>query len=316
MAKLGDIRGGYHYVKLAFSLLDKVGSRESAGEVICIGTQVRAYVEPLQAALEYHTEGYKAAMASGDIIQAALNSMLGHANSFLAGKNLQIMQENCAEVMKFMEERKLVIFMFQMQYFMHSVLKLIGIDEESKQVSAEEQSILATNNSVMTSYFYQKAYTSFMFRSYDGTKDNTEKYLACIGHTWANLFLHFAFHSFYIGLISFWLARKSTDGQQQQQQWYERGKSSKVALQKWAESSLWTFENKWFLLEAEDACCNNDVEAAKMYYDKAISSAKDHKVSKIEYRKIDLNRVLSVQVLLTKTLHLILLVPQRRSIGW
>jgi hypothetical protein len=116
------------------------------------------------------------------------------------------------------------------------------------------------------------------------------------------------------------LARKSTDGQrqqqQQQQQWYERGKSSKVALQKWAESSLWTFENKWFLLEAEDACCNNDVEAAKMYYDKAISSAKDHKVSKIEYRKIDLNRVLSVQVLLTKTLHLILLVPQRRSIGW
>jgi len=54
MAKLGDIRGGYHYVQLALSLLDKVGSRESAGEVICIGTQVRVYIEPLQAALEYH----------------------------------------------------------------------------------------------------------------------------------------------------------------------------------------------------------------------------------------------------------------------
>jgi len=30
MAKLGDISGGYHYVKLARSLLDKVGSRESS----------------------------------------------------------------------------------------------------------------------------------------------------------------------------------------------------------------------------------------------------------------------------------------------
>ena len=39
VAKLGDIRGGYHYVKLARSLLDKVGSRESAGEVICFGNR-------------------------------------------------------------------------------------------------------------------------------------------------------------------------------------------------------------------------------------------------------------------------------------
>jgi len=34
MAKLGDIRGGFNYVKLARSLLDKVGSQECAGEVI------------------------------------------------------------------------------------------------------------------------------------------------------------------------------------------------------------------------------------------------------------------------------------------
>eukprot|EP00984_Skeletonema_dohrnii_P002046 scaffold682_cov105-Skeletonema_dohrnii-CCMP3373.AAC.16 len=75
IAKFGDISGGYHYVKLARSLLDKVGSRESAGEVICIGTQVVAYVEPLQAALEYHDEGFTAAMAYGDVIQAALNQL-------------------------------------------------------------------------------------------------------------------------------------------------------------------------------------------------------------------------------------------------
>ena len=41
---------------------------------------------------------------------------------------------------------------------------------------------------------------------------------------------------------------------------------------------MWTFENKWYLLEAEESYFNRDFEAAKAYYEKAISSAKDHKV--------------------------------------
>ena len=274
IAKFGDISGGYHYVKLARSLLDKVGSRESAAEVICIGTQIVAYVEPVQAALEYHDDGYAAAMAYGDVIQAAVNSILNCTMSSIAGVNLQTTHEKCTKAIKFMEDKKLVIFMTQLQYIQHSVFKLIGTDEEPKFVS-EGQNILATNNSVKTTYYFQKTYIGFIFRSYDGTKENIGKYLACIGNTWANLFFHHSFHAFYIGLISFWLARKSRDGNQ----WIERGKLSKLALKKWAESSSWTFENKWYLLEAEESFCNNNYDAAKTYYDKAISSAKDHKVS-------------------------------------
>ena len=44
------------------------------------------------------------------------------------------------------------------------------------------------------------------------------------------------------------------------------------------------------LVKGREAYCNNDAEAAKTYYDKAISSAKDHKVR--WSRKNDLNRVL------------------------
>ena len=131
----------------------------------------------------------------------------------------------------------------------------------------------------MTTYFFQKVFTSFLFRSYDGTKENIGKYLACIVNTWANLFINHAFHAFYIGLVSFWLARKSGLGSVDAQQWNERGKLSKMALKKWAESSSWNFENKWYLLEAEESFCSNNFEAAKTYYDKAIASAKDHKVS-------------------------------------
>jgi predicted ATPase len=255
MAKLGDISGGYNYVKLARSLLDKVGSRESAGEVICFGTQVVAYVEPLQAALEYHNKGYAVAMASGDVFLAAVNFMLNVGNSVCAGVNLQTMREKCDEAIKFFEERKQVIFLVQTHCVQRSLFKLIGTDEEPKYVSAEEQNIFATNNSVMTSYYYQKAYISFTFRSFDDTKENIEKYLACIGNTWANMFFAHAYQGFYVGLISFWLARKSRE----EPQWHERGNKSKLALKKWAESSMWTFENKWYLLEAEESFCNNDL---------------------------------------------------------
>jgi predicted ATPase len=276
MAKLGDISGGYNYVKLALSLLDQVGSRESAGEVICIGTQVRAYVEPLQAALEYHDEGYTAAMASGDSSLAAANFMLSCGGSLFAGVKLQTMREKHDELIKFSKERKMVIFMVQTQYGQRSIFKLIGTDEEPKYASSEEQNILATNTSVMATCYFHKAFISFMFRSYDSTKENIQKYFACISNTWANLLVAHAFHAFYVGLISFWLARKSRD--KDGQRWQERGKLFILALKKWSESSQWSFENKWYLLETEDAYCNNDVEAAKAYYEKAIASAKDHKV--------------------------------------
>jgi len=178
--------------------------------------------------LECHDEGYAAAMASGDVLQAALNKMLSCASSSFAGANLQIVRNQYAEAIKFTKERKQVIFSVQMQHFQHTTIKLTGTNEEANYVSDEEQNILATNTSVMTTYFYGRAYTSFMFRSYDDTKHYAEKYLACISNTWANLFLAHAHHSFYIGLINFWLARKSrwsSDGQQ----WCERGNRSKLA---------------------------------------------------------------------------------------
>jgi predicted ATPase len=272
LAKQGNINEGYHYVKLALSLLDKVGSRENAGEVILVCTQVKSYVEPLQAALEYHREGYSAAMASGDNTQAVINMLALNASSFFAGANLQRIQEQCDNNIQMCEERKQLIFMVQAQQVQRTLSKLIGTGEEPKY-SSEGRDILASNSSVLRSYHYQTAYVSFIFRSYDDTIENIEKYFALQETTWGILLLAHAVHAFHTGLISFWVARKSKE-----QRWYQRGNQSKLALRRWAESSQWTFENKLYLLEAEESFCKNDVETAKTYYEKAITSAKHHKV--------------------------------------
>ncbi|KAK1740251.1 putative AAA ATPase [Skeletonema marinoi] len=272
LSQAGNINKGYHYVKLALSLLDKVGSRENVGEVIFVCTQVKSYVEPLQATLEYHHEGYAAAMASGDSSQAILNLLALNSSSFFAGENLQRIQEQCDITIQLCEERKQVIFMVQAQQFQRSSSKLIGTGEEPKY-SSEGRDILASNSSVLRSCHYHTAYVSFIFRSYDDAIENIEKYFALQETTWGNLFLAHAYHAFYIGLISFWVARKSRE----EQQWYQRGNKTKLALKRWAQSSQWSFENKWYLLEAEESFCNNDFDAAKTYYEKAVSSAKSHK---------------------------------------
>ena len=275
-ANLGDISEGYRYVKLARSLLDKLGSKEWAGDVICFSTQVASYIEPLQATLEYHDEGYAAAMAAGDIIQAAVNMYTGYVSFFYAGVKLQTTRKKGDDAIKFMQERKIRSFLIPIKCMQNSVLRLVGMDEEPACFSAEEEKILATNNNAKAADYTQKLYLSFMFRLDDETKDYTEKILACIAKsTWSNLIFTHSCRAFYIGLASYWVVRCSSD---REQWWFDRGNESKLALKKWAETCQWTFEHKWYLLEAEEAFCNRNFDDAKAYYEKAVTSAKDHKV--------------------------------------
>jgi predicted ATPase len=271
VSKRGDISSGYRYVKLALSLLDKVG-RESAGEVICFATQVKIFVEPIQAALEYHEDGYTASMAAGDVFNAMVNKILKTSCIYVAGVKLQTLRDDHEIMMRLAKENNHLIFLVQMKQVQRGVLRLIGSDEEV--TIPEEANLIASNNSVLKTSCFRKAYISFMFRSYDDAKEHVLKFFACRENAWANLMANHINHALYTGLISYWVARKSRDGQK----WYDRGNECKMTLKRWAESSQWTFVNKWYLLEAEESFTNNDFEAAKSFYKQAITFAKLHKV--------------------------------------
>eukprot|EP00984_Skeletonema_dohrnii_P034453 scaffold33562_cov125-Skeletonema_dohrnii-CCMP3373.AAC.7 len=270
ISKLGDIRSGYRSVELALSLLDKVGA-ESAGEVICIATQVKIFVEPIQAALEYHDDGYAASMVAGDVYNALLNTMLRRGCMYVAGVNLQTMREEYDEMGNLAKKNNHSIFLVHAKQIQRDVLTLAGSDEEV--TIPEEQKLVASNNSVMKNFCFRKAYSSFMFRSYDDAKEYVSKFYDCRENAWANLMVTHINTALYTGLISYWVARKSRDTKY----WFARGNESKLTFKRWAESSQWTFENKWYLLEAEESFCYNDYEVAKLFYKQAISSAKLHK---------------------------------------
>ena len=74
------------------------------------------------------------------------------------------------------------------------------------------------------------------------------------------------------GLASFWIYRQTNDTK-----WAERGRESKLAMNRWAETaSQHNFQHKAYLLEAEEAFCNHNHELAKSLYEQAVSTARKH----------------------------------------
>ncbi|KAK1744417.1 putative AAA ATPase [Skeletonema marinoi] len=262
LSKAGEYQQGISLCEACSVPPRQGGMRENAGEVIFVCTQSNHMSSRFKLLWSIIMKDtlllWHPAIAVKPSSTVALN-----ASSFFAGANLQRLQGQYDDTIQLCEERHQFIFMVQAQQFQRSSSKLIGTGEEPKH-SSEGQDILASNST----------YISFIFRSYDDTIENIEKYFALQENTWGILFLAQAVHAFHTGLISFWVARKSKE---QKLRWYQRGNQSKLALKRWAESSQWTFENKWYLLEAEESFCNNDVESAKTYYEKAVTSAKLHK---------------------------------------
>lgn len=61
-----EFEEGYRYVKFALSLMKKIPSRAHQGTTMLYSNHIKLYVEPMQSAVEFYLEAYKAAMKSGN----------------------------------------------------------------------------------------------------------------------------------------------------------------------------------------------------------------------------------------------------------
>jgi hypothetical protein len=115
-------------------------------------------------------------------------------------------------------------------------------------------------------------FESLVFNRYEDMKQNAEKFFEVRMPSWY-LQAGFALHAFIGGLISYRVYRETCDPL-----WAERGREFKARIQTWKEQgSEWNFENKLYLLEAEESYSYGNFERAKLLYDDAILSAKQHK---------------------------------------
>mmetsp|Transcript_14036 Transcript_14036/g.29534 ORF Transcript_14036/g.29534 Transcript_14036/m.29534 type:complete len:830 (+) Transcript_14036:1-2490(+) len=277
LGTLGNILEGYRYVKLAKQLLGRIaGSNEVAGEVLKVSTNVVCFVEPAQSTIEFFKEGFNLSMASGDLITAMECSIYYSTSTFWVYPSLAIVKKNVDNTRKMLEQQNHLTFLGFILPMSRTMSVLIGSDVSDSFInliteSALEHSLLDKNPLQWMILSFQKMYISFVFREFDILKHLAEKYFHVRFKPWTMTFV-LSVQRFYGGLVSFWLYRQSGDSI-----WAERGHEAKLALSKWTESSQWNYQNKFYLLEAEDQYSNNDIENAKSSYTKAILSAREHK---------------------------------------
>lgn len=276
LARRGNISDGYRYSKMGKNLLSVIGSKEVAGEVICVSAHVFCFVEPVQSTNEFYHEGHKTAMAAGDMMIAMVNIIIHSVNCFWIGSFLPTVRKKFQSARDLLEQQNNATLLSQILPVMRNLSRLIGTNNLDSnnlpcQVTTMEHSLLARNPFQATTFIFQKLYLAFIFREYDQMKSLAEQYFQLTFKSWTLLFSTSA-RVFISGLASFWIYRQTGDVI-----WIERGQKAKKSLSHWTGSCEWNFSNKFCLLEAEEYWCNDDCEHAKASYNKAIYYAKEHK---------------------------------------
>jgi len=280
IARTGDIRGGYRFAKLSKALFNKAGAAQSSAEGLAYTTQTIAHIEPIQSVIDLNTNDCKVIMAEGCEYDILLNSHLRCYLYFWGGEKLSRVLEFFEENRRMVIQHKHMSFLAMLMPARRTVLTLHGTSVEPLLNSANDlnvdsnkvdNKIEKSNLLQSTSFRFHQMLIAFMFRRYDDTKSFAVKYSEFKIGFWM-MFFHQTMNSFYDGLVSYWIGREENSPK-----WIRKGANCKLEIQKLAELSPWNFQNKLYLLSAEEQFCERNFEFAERYYDIAVSSAKDHK---------------------------------------
>lgn len=156
-----------------------------------------------------------------------------------------------------------------------SISLLRGIESDVMSHDELKQRVMSSNNPLCVSlYNFQQTYLSFILNDYESMKATAENHFnAEVTYQGWSLMSINIFHVFVLGLVSFRLYRETKEDL-----WLGRGRKFNATMKSWnKQGCLWTFENKMYLMEAEENFCTMNFDNARKYYDMSISSAKTHK---------------------------------------
>ena len=281
LACLGDIPAGYRYVKIGIKLAEKLNARECMCEVLAVGCQVMGYVEPLQSVIDLMIRGHEYGLKVGNTSNAILSLSLSTTCSFWSGKQLSFVK---SDMLRVMSSHSTLVWMLQTLPLYRTVLAMIGNVEDvdvpninilgsrADVETEKEKKMCDTNLHLLKIAHFNKMYVGFMFRRYEEVKQLAIAYKAIASLPFSSILISHCMHVFYVGLINFWIARKTMDVD-----WFDRGENALDKMRSLAACSSWNFQNKLLLLQAEQCFYLEDFETAKSCYDSSILSAREHK---------------------------------------
>ena len=197
---MGYIRDGCRYARIGRKLFDRIGTKEVAGEVIAISTQMMCFVEPLQATIESHLHGQTIALAAGDTNGALINSSLYNSLLFYSGTKLQVCKEQFDRTLRLVDKHGHFHYKMTASEMGKWFVALMGLTDETDMLNrvdfntAQAQDIMKSNTHVSLVFSFQNMYLSFMIRSYEETRAFAEGYFYALAKNdrWYLYYFHAA----------------------------------------------------------------------------------------------------------------------------
>ncbi|MEA5509205.1 AAA family ATPase [Crocosphaera sp. UHCC 0190] len=273
----GEFDDGYEFGQLALALLTKLQAKRLEAQTLFVVTlSIRHWKEPLEQLLPSLLLGYKRGLETGNIEYAMWNAYLYCAYLFSIGRELN---EVKYELTKYIESAKSLqsknsLYFLSMNY--KAVLKLMNISEETdnllgqKYASNELLEIYKkANYRLALFHFYDnKTLLNYWFENFTEAVENAkegEKYVSKMVTAGLPKFL------FYSSLA--WLAVYSQSLKDDQQTILEKIIFNQERIKIWANHNPSHHLHKFYLIEAELSRVLGKEQAARDYYDRAISIA-------------------------------------------
>ncbi|PRX33491.1 PAS domain S-box-containing protein [Orenia metallireducens] len=276
-----DLELGYKLGKLSRYFVESHDSKQHKVMVLNIYTYfIKGWGEHLRTTLNLSVEGYQAGIETGDFEYAGYCLTAHDKNSFYAGCQLQVMEENILNNLSKLKKIKQGISINWEQLFGQTVLNLQGKAEDPTKLTGQlcnENEMLAKLTDIgdltgLVHLFLKKVILKYYFQEYSTAVEfakKTEEYINTIAGT-ADTVIFYFFDS----LAK--LAVYPTLTADEQDQILVRVSENQAKMKKWSEHAPMNFLHKFYLVEAERLQVIGDSCKALEYYNKAIDLAKEY----------------------------------------
>ena len=240
--------------------------------------------DPLQSIIEAHEIGRKVGQQRGDFLYSSTNLQMSILTAYHSGRNLDNVQRSMEDYIMTMQSPDGRSFVGGSILLFHQarVLKdgLCALDDKlSNNIPTEREAVQLFSNSLfLTNYKIHQLVRVYLFRRLDDVQSlDIVDILSDISENKHHLRAFLLFGIFFEGLASFLLARETTNDSERSR-WIAKGENVLTKIRFWNEHSLWNWESKKVLLEAERMhTLMGSSDQASLLYEKAIHSAREHK---------------------------------------
>lgn len=275
---LGDIEGGYAFGQLGQQLLDHLRIQRRAQPVAMFNFLIRQWKEPLRDTLPALLEAHQIALETGSVQYLGVAVMFYCSHSYLAGKELTALEEECSTLWDVLNRFKLTKNQINVALFLQSVQNLLGKNETPYQLIGERfnetemlpQLLEAGNLTSMAYVWLNRLMLCYLFGevalAVEAAQQATQ-YLSAVPGNISQVYINFFDSLAHLALASSLTGHERIEVMR-------RVKRNQKKLKRWAKFAPANDLHKYWLVEAELARVTQHRNQAETCYDRAIELAR------------------------------------------